>query len=64
MLDELSRLFDIEAREACPVRIVRGVVVPPSGAEFYEQKRLMAIAKELRRRVDTRLAMRILGFAL
>lgn len=62
LLEELSRVFDIEARDAVPVRILNGKVVPPSNEELREQQRLTRIASELRHRADAGRALRVLGF--
>lgn len=61
MMQELARLFDLEARDAVPVRIFNGVVVPPSYSELREQQRLTSIATDIRHRADATRALRIVG---
>jgi len=64
MLQELSRLFDLEAQDAIVNRIVNGRPALPAEEEIREHQRLSKIASELRHRADASIALRILGIRL
>lgn len=61
LLNELSRVFAADAREAAPQRIVNGQIVPPTTDERREQLRLSNIASELRYRADASIALRLIS---